>query len=135
MHFYDTLIMINWSIVKVRFGWREVRLGGILPPFSSKVNTRWNVFDSFSPFTICTSTVSLCLAFPLPVHIWRCFWKNVYESLSLRHYKTVHEHPFIVEMSLTLLVLLNCNCSLSSARLYLQHLLGYTSSYFKLVSI
>ena len=47
MNFYDTLIMINWSIVKVRSGWREVRLGGILPPFSSKVNTRWNVFDLY----------------------------------------------------------------------------------------
>ena len=37
--------------------------------------------------------------FPLTVQLWRCFYKNVYESLSLRLYMTVNDHPFIEYMS------------------------------------
>ena len=53
------------------------------------------------PLAVCASKVSLLFCLPVPVHLWRCFQKNVYESISLRHYKTVHDHPFIVQMFLS----------------------------------
>ena len=70
------------------------------------------IFFSFLRLHVCRFSFSCC---PLPFHLWRFFRKNVYKLLPLRHFMTVHDHSFIEQMSpsLFLLVLLNCNCSLS----------------------
>ena len=53
-----------------------------------------NVCQSF--FSPSARTQFLFSLPPFARHLWRCFLKNVYESLSLRDYKKVHDHPFIV---------------------------------------
>ena len=72
----------------------------------------------FSPFSISTSAVSLSLARPFMALLL----KACLRVLSLRHYKTVQNHPFIVKMNPSpFFVLLNCNCSLGSENsVYLQ---------------
>ena len=93
------------------------------------------MFIFLSPLSICTSTVSLFLASLSPSIYGAAFERMFNGSLSVRHYKTVHDHPFIEQMSLTLFVLLDCNCSLSSAHSVLQSARSPLLSHFKLVSI
>ena len=85
----------------------------------------------FSPFSISTSAVSLSLARPFMALLL----KACLRVLSLRHYKTVQNHPFIVKMNPSpFFVLLNCNCSLNPEQpVYLQlqglHHLGLQVSF------
>ena len=49
------------------------------------------MFIFFPPFSVCMSAGSVFLSFFWPSIYWAAFERNVYESLSLRHYKTVHD--------------------------------------------
>ena len=84
-------------------------------------NFKCSSFFYFLRLYVCRFSFS-CLTLPVR------FWKNVYEALSLRHFKTVHDHPFIEKMSpLSVFdfVLLNCTCSLSAAH---SDLIAYSRS-------
>ena len=74
---------------------------------------------------------------PLLAHLCGCFWNNVYESPSLRHYKTEQDHPLIIEMYSTpyLFCFLNCYCSLSAKHAVYLHWQSHQFWHFKLVSI
>ena len=67
--------------------------------------------------------------FPLPVHLWRCFWKHVYKSLS---------YSAIIWLQCTITLSSN-NCliviAVSALHILYLHALGQHSLHFKLVFI